>query len=425
MSNPFALAAVTRALRNLLNPIISIDYNEVPEDSRPTAEITITTLPLDKARNGDDSGNQLNLFLYHTAPNTAWRNMDMPRQVRPGETGFPPLALNLHYIITAYGQENNELIAHLLLGMAMGILHDHAVLSREEIETAFAVSELHEQVERIRLSPQTISLDETSKLWTGFQAEYRLSAAYEASVVLIDSRRPSRTPLPVLRRGSEDQGVHTLAAPVPTLHSVQPPNGKSSAELGDILTINGRSLDSPHLTVRFHNPLLTGPIEIAPLPGSTASQMNVQIPGPADNPNVPSQLAAGFYTLAIVVQRPALPIWTTNQLPFALAPQVTSVAPDEITQGALPASLTLTCIPQIRPEQRVSLLFGSQEIAVDTISTPADPTAETTLTFTLDTADPGDYVVRMRVDGVDSIPVLFSSTAPPQFDDAQKVTITP
>jgi hypothetical protein len=152
--------------------------------------------------------------------------------------------------------------------------------------------------------------------------------------------------------------------------------------------------------------------------------MQVQIPTPADDPNVPSQWAVGFYTLAIVVQRPDLPPWTTNQLPFALAPQVTSLTPNEIAQSSLPAILTLTCFPQIRPDQRVTLLFGNQEIPLDTINTPADPTAETTLTFTLDNIEPEVYVVRLRVDGVDSIPILFSDTAPPQFDDDQKVTIT-
>ena len=47
---------------------------------------------LDKARNGNNTANQLNLFLYQTMVNAAWRNMDMPRQVKPGETGQPPLA---------------------------------------------------------------------------------------------------------------------------------------------------------------------------------------------------------------------------------------------------------------------------------------------------------------------------------------------
>lgn len=153
--------------------------------------------------------------------------------------------------------------------------------------------------------------------------------------------------------------------------------------------------------------------------------MRVQLPDTAVDPQVPSQWAAGFYTLTGVVQRSGLPAWVTNALPFALAPQVLSRAPDSIAAGALPATLTLTCIPQIRPEQRVSLLFGGREFSPDTITTPPDPTAVTTLTVTIDDVLPGDYVVRLRVDGVDSIPVTFSQTAPPQFDDNQKVTITP
>ena len=39
-------------------------------------------------------------------------------------------------------------------------------------------------------------------------------------------------------------------------------------------------------------------------------------------------------------------------------------------------------------------------------------------------AEAGEYVLRLRVDGADSIPVDFS-TVPPQFDTAQMITITP
>ena len=424
MSNEFAIAAVTRTLRNLLNQIISADFSSVPADTRPTAEISVTTLPLDKVRNGDSSRNQVNLFLYHAEPNAAWRNMDMPRRVRPGETGHPPLALNLFYLITAYGQDDSELIGHLLLGMAISILHDHPLLSRGEIESALSASGLHQQIERIRLNPQPISLDETSKLWTGFQTEYRLSAAYEVSVVLIDSKRPTRTPLPVLRRGGEDQGVFAVAGPSPVLRAINLPNHKPSAELGDILTLEGSALTAD-LSLRLSNEHLPEPLILTPLPGGNEVEMQVQLPDTAVAAEVPSQWAAGFYTLTAVVQRPNLPAWTTNALSFALAPQVESLSPTTIAIGSLPAVLTLTCIPQVRPEQNVSLLFANREIAPDSISTPADPTAVTTLTFTIDNVPEGEYVVRLRVDGADSIPVIFSDTTPPQFDENQKVTITP
>jgi hypothetical protein len=52
--------------------------------------------------------------------------------------------------------------------------------------------------------------------------------------------------------------------------------------------------------------------------------------------------------------------------------------------------------------------------------------APTTLTFSIPNVDAGSYVVRLRVNGVDSIPVIYSGTPPlPAFDGSQTVTVTP
>lgn len=432
MSNSLAIAAVTRTLRNLIDTGIRDDLPDdlpLPDDVKPTSEIEVTTSPLDKARDTNNSKNQINLFLYHTTPNAAWRNMDVPRQVKPGETAQPLLALNLYYLITAYGQNNNELISHLLLGQAARVLHDHAVLNRSEIENALSASELQEQIERVRITPQPLSLEEMSKLWTTFQTQYRISIAYEVSVVLIESKLPTKAPLPVLTRGRDDRGVNALAAPSPSLLEVRPPNRKPSAELGDMLTIYGEQLDSSdNLTVRFRNPQLSLAIAITPLPERSATELKVKLPGVADEPEVPANWPAGFYTLSIVIERPNLPSWTTNELALALAPQIEIVEPavtepgqpPEALQGDVP--LTLTCIPQVRSGQKVVLLFGDREVPVESVSTPADATAATTLTFLVKDALPGIYVLRLRVDGVDSIPVNFTTT-PPQFANNQKVKI--
>jgi hypothetical protein len=165
----------------------------------------VTALPPDEAANLSHT-RQVNLFLYQVSPNAAWRNMDMPRQTRPGESGQPLLPLTLYYLLTAYARENPEdtaFIGHRLLGRAMSILHDRPLLDKDEIQDALPGNDLHKQVERVRLTLQPFSLEEMSKLWTAFQTQYRLSAVYEASVVLIESTRPARTPLPVLRRGEE------------------------------------------------------------------------------------------------------------------------------------------------------------------------------------------------------------------------------
>jgi hypothetical protein len=208
------------------------------------------------------------------------------------------------------------------------------------------------------------------------------------------------------------------------LRAINLPHHKASAELGDILTIEGDYLTSD-LTVRLQNAYLSAPLNLTPLPGTNEIEMQIQLPDTTVDPQVASQWVAGFYTFTAIVQRPGLPTWTTNTLSFALAPNVLSLSPTIIAVGDLPAPLTLSCIPRVRPEQSVSLLFANREIEPDSITTPADPTAETTVVFTLDDIPPGDYTVRLRVDGADSIPVIFSDTALPQFDDTQKVTITP
>jgi hypothetical protein len=58
------------------------------------------------------------------------------------------------------------------------------------------------------------------------------------------------------------------------------------------------------------------------------------------------------------------------------------------------------------------------------IVTPADADQPSTVQVTVDDLDVGDHVVRLRIDGIDSLPVDLA-TAPPAFDAAQTLTITP
>ncbi|MEP6898105.1 MAG: DUF4255 domain-containing protein, partial [Rhodanobacter sp.] len=182
MSNVLAIAATTRTLRNLLlaqMPVLDTELND----------LEVTLQPPDIARKGISKA-QLNLFLYQVVANAAWRNLDMPGQVRSGETASPALALNLHYVITAWGRGDNDsdALSHRVLAAAMSTLHDRAVLDGNDIRNALPDNDLATQVERVRITPLPQSVDELSKLWTAFQTSYRTSAAYEATVVLIDSQ---------------------------------------------------------------------------------------------------------------------------------------------------------------------------------------------------------------------------------------------
>src|SRR2546423_12132979 len=121
MINQSAIAAVTARLRSLWVRGVGI-----PD---------VTARPLDNARKSA-TGHQLNLFLYQVLPDAAFRNQDMPRRTKPGETGYPALPLMLYYLLTAYSDDEDDTAAHLLLGEAMGVFHDHPLLGAAEIQNA-------------------------------------------------------------------------------------------------------------------------------------------------------------------------------------------------------------------------------------------------------------------------------------------------
>lgn len=404
MSNGYAIAAVTATLRSLLISKLGL------------ANVSVRSL--DKAREGL-SGDQINLFLYHTEVDAAWRNMDMPRLLKPGETGHPPMPLSLFYIVTAY--DDKEVRSYSLLGNAIGVLHDHPLLDASEIQSATASdlteSDLHEQIERVRITFQPLSIEEMYKLWAAFQTQYRPSVAYQVSVVLIESKRPSKAPLPVLTRGKDDSGITSqadVAAPIPpfpVLLGVELPDGQTSALLGKVVTLTGHHLDGATPVVRFSNPNLTA----AP-PVTIMDQKENAIQVQLDN--VAASWVAGFYTVAVDFGTGA-DLQTTNELPLTVAPRIASALPLDVTRNAdTSADITLDCSPQVRPAQRASLLLGDREIA-------AKPhlAATATLDFTVPHAPLGEQFLRLRIDGVDSLLIQRPADQPPIFDATQRAKI--
>ncbi len=433
MSTPLAIAATTLTLRNLLNPVATADYSALPADARPLNQIDITTQPPDQVR-PDAARNRVNLFLYHTEYNAAWRNTDLPRRGRPGETLPPVLPLNLHYLLTIYAENDNELIAQVLLGNAMRILHDHPVLSRAEIESALADAELDEQIERVRLTALPFTTEELTAIWSGFQSEYRLSAGYKVGVLLIESALQASAPLPVLRRGQVDRGPAVVSGGAPNLSHIEAfltpglptPSvlAKPSAELGDTIVIKGSNLSGATMTARLtgdNDAVHTRPL----LPERDDGTVRIALPALAEA-DVARDWPAGFYRLELEVTHADAPTWVTNRLTFALAPQVSSLAPASQTEAAQPFALTLTCTPQLQPDQRVAVLLGDRTLtpAPGAIVTPADPDAPSTVTVEVDNLDPGEHVARLRIDGIDSLPV-DPLAVPPAFDATQILTITP
>lgn len=432
MSNALAIAAVTTMLDYLVTQALARNMNVNLE--------SVTAKPLDKARESGDTTNQINIFLYQTLHSTAWRNQDIPSRVKFGETGRPPLALTLSYLITAYGKGNDDIEGQRLLGMAMQTLHDHTVIRPRDVDRAMgsaniarpkrellASSDLKNQIERIKITPQKLSIEEVSTMWSAFQVPYRISAAYEASVVLIESNVSTKAPLPVLSRGFNNDGslVQTgLIPPVPTLESLswpsQPLGSQPSITLGEPLTLCGHHLkQGEKLTfLELTNSKLNDPIEQAvPLP---TDKFTVNLANDISNDWV-----VGFYTVSLRYGEGGL-AESSNQLAIAIAPQIILLLPTSRTVAN--KTLTLTCQPPVKEGQQVSLLLGSHTVPLDpefqaTIQSSPNPPSSNALSFNLSALDAGSYKARLRVDGIDSHLVTITAEGRLTYDPQYEFTI--
>ena len=436
MSTALAIAGVTAVLRDRLNDGM-VNHNVAGVLG---STVSVTALPPDRVLPAEGAeATQLNLFLYQVSPNIGWRNEALPSRDASGRHRLTnaPLALDLHYLISAYG--NIDLHAEILLGYAMQLMHEYPVLTREMIRTALNPSPdvgttlppalqaladcgLADQVEQVKISPQFLNSEELTKLWTATQSHYRPSAAYQVSVVLIEAQQSTRPTLPVLSRGEVDpislreRGVvvsPSMIAPLPTLEAILPAGNQPVMQLGQITRIEGHHLDGSTRNVHLRNDRFDIDETIAASGSSAEDHMNLLIP-PASAADFP----VGIYDITVSVVMPSeTQPRTSNRLATVIAPSITNLPMNVVRDGSGDAHIALNFTPALRPGQTVSLLLGSEEILPEAFIAPT-----TALTFIARDAAVGAPLARLRIDGVDS-PIVDRSTMPPTFFDL-RVTIT-
>lgn len=411
MSTALAVAGVTAVLRGMLETWL-VDQNANAALGGANAEVTAVA-PDTIELTGANAGPRLNLFLHQVSPNGGWRNVDLPsRDSRGRRSASPPLALDMHYLLTAYGPQ--ELQAEVLLGYGMQLLHEVPALDRDEIEgrlpPPLQPSQLGHQVELIKITPEAMSTEELSRLWSALQAHYRPTAAYHVSVVLIESTGTGRGALPVLSRGPVDpvtlreRGIVAqadLLPPLPGITAVRPPNQQPGAAPGDLVTIEGHHLDGTNRAVRLESQQLGVEREIAALAGAESGLVRVTVP------DLPAGLPVGTYMLRVLVQRPGEAARReSNRLALTLIPDITTPLPINVVRDPQnTATVNLACRPEIRPHQRAALIVGASEVLAD-----AHPAPTANLAFQIAEAPVGTHFLRLRVDGIDSLLVDRSVT---------------
>lgn len=406
MSNSLAIAAVTSTVRYVLERSLQATH------LGPVGGARVTTLRPGDLGDADLAGPAgINVFCYLATPNHAWNLDDLPTRRSNGSLASRPVAaVDLHYLLTCYGQEES-LDAQRLLGRAIVALKSTSVLTRDVVvdamthfgaqsETSFLTeADLADEVELVKLSPVPLSLEEMSKLWGVLDAPYQLSLTYLATVVLISASALPTVALPVQARG-----VTVGPAQPPRIAAVATDPAHQNVTVGAELVVTGSGLvPSTAASVRVG----IGPAELAPASDATASQLRVtvddtvpagvhgvdvrhrSVPGPAGSPPPRSTAAS-------------------NRVPVVVHPTVSIGAID-------PATVTLPVTPALQPGQEVSVLL-TRLVAAD----PDDPNELTVLlppltagsaavhAITLRRADLalGTWLVRVQVDGVQSVPGL-------------------
>ena len=429
MSNALALGAVTAVLRNLLD-------NGFINGGAPLSPVKVTAVAPDLVKLDDpDAPPSINLFLYRTTRNLGWAEVGLPSFDSDGtRLTNPPLALNLHYLLTAYGVADFQ--AEILLGYAMHLLHERPVLDRAAIRRALdpsplgttilppafqalTAADLADQVDSITITDESLDSEEMSRLWSAIQAHYRPTTAYVVSVVLIEARKTTRSALPVLKRGPHDEGVFvnpSIVPPYPTIETVEPPSPQPAARLGDTVTVSGHDLEGTSTVVRFAHRLLETPNEIAIGTSTDATGIDVAIPS---GPTAEQDWPAGVYSVTVSLIRPSdTTPRESNVAAMLLAPEP-ELPPSSITRdaGTQRVTVTLDVRPQVRPAQEAMLALGGFTALADSVSAPSS-----TLTFGLGAVPPGSQWVRLTVDGVESL-LVDRTQEPPVFDPSQSVSV--
>jgi hypothetical protein len=419
MSNFLAIATVTTVLRQVLAEALTQDV--------PGSQVNIAP-PLETT--GDNSDPQTNLYLYQVMPNAHWRNADLASRRPNGDLVQRPVAaLDLYFLLSFYGDET-RLEPQRMLGSVVRTLHTRPILSLEKIQQVLndiltadpdhflALSNLGRAVEPIRFTPLPLSLEELTKLWSAFfKLTYALSAAYVASLVLIEGDETPQAVLPVRARNLKVVTFHQ-----PQIDNVTAATGPGEPILASsTLLVHGQQLRGP---TDQNTRLLVNQVELTPTQvGPTLLGVALSaLPVEAQRAGVQSVQVIHLLDLALV--SPPVPppqvkrrYLASNVAAFVLQPKITVAvanieADPESGSGLQKADLTVNFTPQVGRGQLVTLFLN--EFQTNPALTAHSYTFEAPswdeqagaavnrIVFPVRGLTPGAYLVRVQVDGAES-----------------------
>ncbi|MEO8972506.1 MAG: DUF4255 domain-containing protein [Ktedonobacteraceae bacterium] len=417
MSNAQAIATVTAALSQLIQQEIQVDV----------AGAIVSTMRPDLAGNNSTEA-KVNVFLYQVTTNASLRNIDLPSRRSDGSLSQKPkAALDLHYLLTFYGNEST-LVPQLLLGSTVRTLHSEPQLTRMRITNVvnslsyLTGSTLADDPELVKFTPLPLSIEELSKLWSILlTTPYALSMIYVATVVLIESdaspaiARPVQTPMLYVMPFRQP-----IIEQIISQKDIDQPGVTHPIVVGDTLVLIGRQLQSD-------DPTITSQVQIGVTPVVTTNAGINRL-----SFVVPDTLQAGIQGVQVVQKlllgNPAMQHngFESNVVPFVLRPVIKSVSRTNVVDkgnGLFSVEFTVTLTTQVGAMQRAVLVLNSvpgtvPPVGWSFVSDSHAATATDTLTFKSSDVvgsyrevevSAATYLVSVQIDGAQSV---VDSTSP-------------
>lgn len=403
MSNYLAVATVTRALGAIIDG----------ENFKRTTGIDQLAVNFGRPADGENDSPAVNIYLYQVTPDAARLNECAPTRNAQGKLiSRPRIPLRLFYLISFHGNFK-ELIPETLMGAVVSYLNAYPVLPADN-----GLSD------RVCFSLLPMTTEEMSKLWSVFfQTPHALSVAYEASVVVLETDVDAAPAPPVVSRGPEDQGVnanadtasiyplltHLHIGPATDLNLKPLPRSFPAADVSHTLVLQGENLSGDSVKLRFqrqpNDKMFEVDLDLSGVGVITQQQIVFTLGSYKD-------WQVGHYSVKVVTTTKDRREYTSNSLPFTLAPQVSTSVSSE--------TLILTCHPVPNERQRVRLVL------LDQVLSPQEGSDPQSLTFDVSDLSATDAVVRLQVDGIESLPFERESGNPQglRFADNQKVTLS-
>jgi hypothetical protein len=185
MSDFTVVKEVTDSLKQVLT-------NGITNSPDPQLNGVQIDLRSPKEMRQDNNASGISLWLYRITRDADLLN-NRPERISPTQIRPAPLPIHLYYLVTPLVNAPSD--RQTLIGRVLQLFNDHAILRGTDLRDSLAGSS-----EELRITLETLTLEELTRVWFSLSEPYDLSISYEVQVIKIDSDLEAVQGAPVIVR---------------------------------------------------------------------------------------------------------------------------------------------------------------------------------------------------------------------------------